>query len=176
MAWFQAWLDPGVRRDCRFLCLPPPPPLISSLESGPHDLPVQTGFSHKSPYLRQASFIYTSAQPSQLASVYEVPKTALAGQPRDTCDGLGHSGGPGRGRGPLCVQTKDLPGESAASTRTTATECRQQTPPNSKGSGCLHQKRERDAGQTETRGITTLPRGAVANPERQRTFEHALSL
>lgn len=180
MSWFRVWLDPGVQRDCRVLCLclPPPSPLTSALASRPHDLPVQTGSFLEPCDLRpeEAKLRLPSAQPNQLAPAHEDPGKALPGQPRGSCGGLGHSGWPGLGRGPPCAQSEALsPCGSSGAHQNHSDRVQRADPPKSEGSGCPHQKRERDAGQTETRGIATLPHGAVGNPKWQRAYEHALS-
>lgn len=182
MSWFRVWLDPGVQRDCRVLCLclPPPSPLTSALASRPHDLPVQTGSFLEPRDLRpatcrsQASFTLCTAQPDRAST--RRPGKALTGQPRGSCGGLGHSGWPGLGRGPPCAQSEALsPCGSSGAHQNHSDRVQRADPPKSEGSGCPHQKRERDAGQTETRGIATLPHGAVGNPKWQRAYEHALS-
>lgn len=122
----------------------------------------------------QASFTLCTAQPDRAST--RRPGKALTGQPRGSCGGLGHSGWPGLGRGPPCAQSEALsPCGSSGAHQNHSDRVQRADPPKSEGSGCPHQKRERDAGQTETRGIATLPHGAVGSPKWQRAYEHALS-
>lgn len=145
MSWFRVWLDPGVQRDCRVLCLclPPPSPLTSALASRPHDLPVQTGSFLEPRDLRpaEAKLRLPSAQPNQIAPAHEDPgRLCLANRGARAVDwgtrvGLAWAEGL-----PVRRVRLYLPAEAAVPIRTTATECREQTPQSLRGQGALTRK------------------------------------